>query len=161
MSDDFYLNDERREFYSNALDLIRSCDSEFWDLDLDLEKYIDSINENSNIRTMYSRNGSAHMNDILGSYLTICYSEQLEQLILNNLIPTLETKFSELEDSEFEFTRKHPRKQVPAENVNPYLKYIDHADYWNVYHIKFEFRSYFSNNHKLFWEQLAKGLNTL
>jgi hypothetical protein len=41
-----YLTDEKRDFYSEALELIRNCDNEFWDLDNNLDKYIDRINEN-------------------------------------------------------------------------------------------------------------------
>lgn len=166
MNENLYLDDHRREFYSSALDLIRSCDSEFWSLDRDLDEYIDRINRNSNVRTMYSRNGSAHMNDLLGSYLTICYSENLEPNILNSLVPALKSKFLELEELElgeleFEYTLNEPYKQDSDKDVHPYLKYINHADYWNVYHIRFELRSYFSDHHKFFWDYLSSKLSKL
>lgn len=153
-----YLNDTNRSYYSDALELIRNCKDEFWNLDPKLGEYIDRINENWNIRTMYSRNGGIKMDSALGSYLTICYSENLEEKILTYVIPNMISRFSEIEDCEFDYSREEPRQQEPYEGVNPYLKYIDHSEYWNVYHIKFELKSYFYKHHDTFWKELTEEL---
>lgn len=86
--DDFYLNDSKRTFYSDALAHIRNCDHENWDLDEGLDKYIDAINLNPNIRTMSSKRGR-----ILGygqhSYLVICYSREAETRLQKDVEPAL------------------------------------------------------------------------
>jgi hypothetical protein len=110
---------------------------------------------------MYSRNGSVHVDDFRGSYLTICYTELLEQQLLIELIPKMTAKLSDLEDCEFTFAKVDPREQESDKDVAPYLKFIDHKDYWNINHICFELHSPFKNHHELFWDQLTDELSEI
>ncbi len=91
--DDFYLDDSKRKFYSDALAFIRSCEDEFWDLDDNIGGQLDIINGNDNVRTMYSRRGRNRTGFGLESYLTICYTKVVEEKIKYEVEPNLISEF--------------------------------------------------------------------
>src|SRR5687768_7175502 len=94
--DDFYLNDTTRKFYLDALEHIRNCGHEVWGLDAGLGEYLDRINSSPNVRTMYSKRDDGtsfgHRKD---SYLTICYTIEVEPKILVDIESKLKAIFPE------------------------------------------------------------------
>lgn len=155
--EDFYLNDQRREFYTKALQLIGNCKNDFWDLDDSISEHLNIINNTPNVRTMYSRRGWNRSGIGLESYLTICYTQTIESQLINDIVPILRVRFLNLKYCEFKFYVERPRIQNEGE-VAPYLEYIAHRDYWNVHHLKLELKGGFNDSHDLFWNMLTELL---
>jgi len=44
-----YLSNENHKFYSYAIKHIKNCQDEFWNIDDQIGKYVDEINENKAI----------------------------------------------------------------------------------------------------------------
>ena len=158
---DFYLSETTREYYSKALAHIRNCGDEFWDLDPDLDKYIDLVNLSPNVRTMYSKRGRGTFGNGLGSYLTVCYAKEVESQILNEINSKLKTTFETKRWCEFLSQLRQPKIEQENDGANPYLQYIVDPNYWNIYNIRFELKGGSSDDHDRFWTILSEELSKL
>jgi len=156
--EDYYLNDEKRKFYDDALAQIRDCEDDFWNLDETLGKYVDAINANPRVRTMYSRRGRNLLGPGLTSYLTICFSMTVEAKIINEIEVDLKNIFRDKPNCTIIVHHKRPRVDVDNAEAAPYLRYIVDPEYWNIHHITFEICGGNSVEHDLFWTMLSSRL---
>jgi hypothetical protein len=159
--EDFYLNDEKRKFYDDALAHVRNCDDDFWNLDEALDKHVDVINTNSHVRTMYSRKGRNRLGPGLESYLTICFTKNVEEKIKDEIEVDLKNSFSDKPNCTIVVYHEPPRVEVDDDEAAPYLKYIVDPEYWNVHHIKFEIKGGNSAEHDMFWTILSRKLSEM
>jgi hypothetical protein len=145
-----------------ALQLIRECDNDFWDLDEGLDKHIDQMNSSDSVRTMYSKRGESQFDIGLASYLTICYIKNVEELIHNNICDELTKKFAFRHLCKLEIEFKSPQiENDTSDTAAPYLKYISGGQYWNIYHVKFQLEGGSSADHNEFWSVLTESLSRL
>jgi len=157
--DDLYLDDTKRKFYSVALAHIKNCDHKDWDLDEGLVGYIDKINLNPKIRTMYSKRGR-----LLGygqhSYLVICYIKDAESTLKNEVEPALRLQFrSNL--YAFSINPEFPRIDSETAGADPCLKYIADPSYWNIHRIRYQLKGGGNDDHDRFWNQLKELLSAV
>lgn len=154
--DDLYLDETKRKFYSDALTHIKNCNNEFWKLNERLVGYLDRVNINPKIRTMYS------MRDrVLGygqqSYLVICYTQDAESKLKNEVEPTLRQAF-ESYLFELTITPEYPRIENNTTGTDPCLKYIADPNYWNIHRFRYQLRGGGNEDHDRFWNQLTELL---
>ena len=152
--EDLYLNDTKKEFYSNALEYAKNCDDPYWGVEPDVVEYLDQINSSLNVRTMYYKFFKGHL-----SYLMVCFTENVEDQVKNNCEQKLKECFANKHFCTIDTTPQQPRIEPAAEN--PCHKYLNDANYWNIHHIKFEFKGDIRDHHKLFWSTLTDYLSKL
>ncbi|WP_157663344.1 hypothetical protein [Polaribacter sp. SA4-12] len=140
--------------------MIRACPNDFWDLDNGIDKYIDLINSNNDIRTMYSFKGNNKFGFGQMSYLIFCYTKSFEKQVLNVIIPKMKNEFGSMEYAELNVYIEKPKLQKKEKDVAPYLRFINHPDYWNINHIKIELMDGNSYEHENLWKVLTKSLTT-
>jgi hypothetical protein len=158
---DPYLDEAKRKFYDKALAHIRACGDKFWDLDDNLDNHIDNINRNDNVRTMYSRRGKNRTGFGLESYLTICYTQEIENKIKDEFVPRLNSYFADNKQCSFVTYYNPPRVDIDNEEAAEFLKYIEHPDYWNILNLKLELKGGNSEEHDKFWNLLSGTLSKL
>ena len=156
--DPFYLNSEKRDYYSNAWELARNCEDESLRPD-DVEEYIDRINLNGNVCTMLSKKGVIGSDN--NSYLTICYTKDVESKINKEITPRLEKVFMNTYLRTFRIHKQRPQIVAEDKGAHPCLRYINDANYWNVHNIKFELNGGSLSDHETFWTILSNELSAL
>ena len=153
---DLYLNDTKKEFYSNALEYAKNCDEPYWRVEPEVVKYLDQINSSLNVRTMYHKFFKGHI-----SYLMVCFTENVEDQVKSNCMQKLKECFVNKRFCMIDAFPQPQRIQPASENYPPCHKYLSDTNYWNINHIKFEFKGDIPDDHKLFWSTLTDYLSKL
>ena len=155
---DIYLTEIAKQFYTDALNHVRNCADEFWGLDTGLDKYLDLINSGPHVAPMYSKYGPSSLEGRLISYVIVCYSRDIEKIIIEDIPKELKQLF---DSHEVSLCLNQPKIQDKKGVTNPCLKYVSHPEYWNVNHFRYELITSEQEHHNVFWEYISNRLSRL
>ena len=110
---------------------------------------------------MYSRKGRNRSGFGLESYLKICYTKDVEVQIRTEIEPNMKVAFGSKPSCELVIYYNSPRIQVENKEAASFLKYIEDVNYWNIFHIKFELKGGYADEHDNFWTILSESLSKL
>ena len=152
-----YLTKELKDFYLKDFEQSLTTDDDFWKIEKSIKDYLININKNNRLQTLYSKNGQNNFfND---SYLTFCYTSDLEQMLLKVCIPKILSKFNNLSKSCCFYEFSYPRKN---ENYNPDrslgFSCTDNENHFKINHIKIILKSRDKKIHSDFWICLTEEL---
>jgi hypothetical protein len=152
----FYLTAGKKIYYLDALNYIKDCPDKSWRLDDDVEEWLNMINLNQHVCSMYSKRGKNKIGTGMESYLILCYTKHAEIFVTKELPHSLRTLYQNERFCEFNSTITQAYLQNEDENVEAYLKYINDKEYWNVNHVRLQLLGGHPDKHKLFWIRLSE-----
>jgi len=154
-----YLNKEDRILYTEALKHVQSLGN----LDEGVKEHLFSINKNENIRTMYSKRGKLNKGSVYNhSYLHICYSKEVEDLLESKLKPLLIDRYHQKEyrSTKLNFLPGTPHR-CGDEDGGPEWEYVRTPGYWDIKYFNIELVMGTDDLHESFWNELSQELSKI
>ena len=164
---DKYLTTELKGYYMKDFnEKVVPFAEESWKLDEGVLEYLQTINKNSLIQTLYSKKYSVGkpVNNDYESYLMFSYAEELEDKLFKVFLSQTTSAFSYNDDSKCYFTFTYPEIEEGEEEENDTrvnIGCVRNGNYFNVNRIWVHFVDYDPNNHIRFWEFISKELGEL
>ncbi|TAI48991.1 hypothetical protein [Flagellimonas allohymeniacidonis] len=158
-----YLDIGLKKYYDRAYQEVKTSGNVFWSLDEGLAPFLEEINSNEHIQTIYSKRGPYMGGFKLYSYVAIAYSQKVELSLFRNVIPIFISKYNELRDGEciYEYRKPYKREDKEKDVEVLDLMCIKDPNYFNVHHIRLELKGIGHNTHNEFWVDLAKYLSEI
>ncbi len=151
-----YLTEDLNHFYTEAFNHIKNCPDTFWKLNTELLPYLELINQNPYIKTLFSKGFNQHNTPI--SFIEFAYTKPIEQHIEKELIPQLTKLFNNTNGNVLSITKKAPiEHKFKAKNEQ--LKYIFSKNYLNLWHYHIELNSLQKTEHDKFWSVISNLLS--
>jgi len=159
---DLYLTDKSKRYYLEALEEVKNCKDDFWDLDEEIEGFLETINKNPLVQTIYSKYNSTGFTK--ESYLKFAYSKEVELKLFRTLIPELLICHSDNKNfAELLYTFSFPDKRdgVLEKDSRLKLRCVDDPDYFYINNIRVAFNSDHKEEHINFWKDISKKLSEI
>ncbi|MDH4472272.1 MAG: hypothetical protein QE487_06670 [Fluviicola sp.] len=163
---DKYLTPELKAYYMNDFnEKVVPFSEESWKLDDGVLEYLQTINRNPLIQTLYSKkyNINKSVNNDSESYLMFTYARELEDKLFKVFLSQTTSAFSYGDDSKCYFTFTYPEIEEEEEDdeeddnrVN--IGCVRDGNYFNINRIWVHFVDYGPNSHVRFWEFVSKEL---
>jgi hypothetical protein len=160
MSNEKYLTEELKVKYQRDIENIKNIEDEYWALDKDIREYIDAINSNQFIQTIYSK--IYPKNNNIGkdpaSYLEIAFKKEFNKK-LNIILSEIKSNLIS-DDVEINISLEIPQDNP---NYNPKSKVkigcIIDSDYFRVFHYRIQLISNNTEIHETLFKLLANKLS--
>lgn len=161
--EDIYLTRNLKEYYMVDFDSnVLTSSDEFWALDNGLKDLLIQINKNIHVQTLYSKKRQfGGMLDMLGSYIQIAYTGDVELKIFREIIPYFLVCYNTKDQSKFNYMFLPPVVSSD-DNLNELdLGCLTDINYFNINSIRFELESDDKEIHDKFWVDLGTKLADL
>jgi hypothetical protein len=160
-----YLDDRlKKKYMDDFISRVIPFDgSEAWKLDYGLADILLSVNKNSNIQSLYSKNDSfANPGFLHESYLEFCYTPEVELKLFREVIPAFNYDFNKEFNSlfyyQFSYRRENPNLKEKGLSG---LGCVDDENYFMVNTIRLSLESPIKLNHENFWKRAGDSLSKL
>lgn len=158
MSTKIYLNKQLKDYYKHCLEE----EIKLGKIDKNISNHLLTISKSKNIVPIFSKKGRNDIsNNYFESYLRISFFEHIDSLIIENIRPKLEQKYSIEKDSEFMLKIIDPYIQINREinEKNMGAKWLTDPYYFNINQIEFKLSKGDDSLHNSFWNDLTNLLS--
>lgn len=158
-----YLNENLKSYYENAYEEVKATTNEFWKIDKGLAPFLEQINSNANIQSIYSKQSCYLGGYKLQSYLAIAYVRKVELTLFRKTIPFFISKYNSIRDFEctYEYRKPYKREDKHYSKDVIDLSCVKDVDYFNINHIRLELVGIGPDEHEEFWHDLTKHMSSL
>ena len=158
-----YLSSKLKEYYLQAFSEVKNSDNEFWDLDNGIVDYLNSINKNENIQTLYSKYGNHLGGFNPESYLVFAYSKKVELKLFREIIPNLIFNYNTRHESICRYSFNEPRMREDKNDKGGILKLkcVNDPQYFNINNIRITLEDGNNKIHDRFWQDLNDALSKI
>ena len=158
-----YLTKNSKKYYADALNEVEKFDDIYWGLDLHSKPFIEEINKNLMIQTIYSTFAKRSNGMDLQSYLTISFSHEVELLIYRAILPDIiyyfNNKGNQYSTCHYSYNKPTIYKHLIGKDVE--LKCRDDANYFNIHNIRISLNGGNLELHQEFWQNLSNSFKKL
>lgn len=161
-----YLTPELKDYYMRDFENnILTIRHELWKLDDGLINILIEINKNKNIQTLYSKWWSNSFTSMTSeSYLTFCYTKQIELNLFRFVIPELLIRQNNINKSMVSYCFYYPKPNANYHENEPTeidLLCITDPNYFNINTIQITLSSGYRDAHEKFWMDLNEKLSLI
>lgn len=160
MSTRIYLNKQLKDYYKYCLEE----EIRLGKIDKNISNHLLTINKSKNIAPVFSKKGKNDItNNYFESYLRISFFKHFENLIIKNIGPKLEQKYSIEKESEFMLKIINPYVQIKrvTNEKNRGAKWLTDPYYFNINQIEFKLSKGDDSLHNSFWNDLSNLLSEI
>jgi len=115
----FYRTAELKSYYQEAFEEVKNSSVNFWKLDDGIEQYLEVINRNSRLQSIYSKKGKYLSDFSLESYIALAYTPVMELVLLREVIPRFIENYNILNESicNYRYSEPYTREGINDKKV--------------------------------------------